>query len=107
MLTDPAAVITFATSSGGVPGMGLRMAVGGLADSAGFRSTQSQRWAAVNAPDKMLWSLSSMGPRTSWTFRCPRAGLMVRRMNPSLVGRVDTSHSAIAAYSSMKRRYPT
>jgi len=30
----------------------------------------------------------------------PRAGLMVRRMNPSLVCRVDTPHGAIAAYSS-------
>ena len=30
---------------------------------------------------------------------------MVRRMNPSLVCRVDTSHSATAAYSSMQRRH--
>ena len=46
------------------------------------------------------YSLSRIGPRTFRTCRCPRAGLMVRRMNPSLVCRVDTSHGAIAAYSS-------
>jgi hypothetical protein len=31
------------------------MVVGGLADSAGLRSVHSQRCAAANAPDKMLW----------------------------------------------------
>ena len=46
------------------------------------------------------YSWSRMGPRTFRTSMCPRAGLMVRRMNPSLVCRVDTSHGAIAAYSS-------
>jgi hypothetical protein len=35
--------------------MGFRLAVGGLADSAGLRSVQSQRCAAANAPDRMLW----------------------------------------------------
>jgi hypothetical protein len=34
-------------------------------------------------------------------FIGPRAGLKVRRMNPSLIWRVDTSHSATAAYSSI------
>jgi len=29
--------------------------VGGFAESAGFRSAHSQRWAASNTPDKMLW----------------------------------------------------
>lgn len=33
-------------------------------------------------------------------LQCPIAGLMVRRMNHPLVWRVDTSHGAIAAYSS-------
>ena len=46
------------------------------------------------------YSLSRMGPRTFRTFMGPRAGLMVRRMNPSLVCRVDTSQGAMAAYSS-------
>jgi hypothetical protein len=31
--------------------------VGGLADSAGFRSIHSQRSAASNAPDRMLWMM--------------------------------------------------
>ena len=35
--------------------MGWRMVVGGLADSAGLRSVHSQRCAAANAPDRMLW----------------------------------------------------
>jgi hypothetical protein len=35
--------------------MGRRLVVGGLADSAGFRSVQSQRCAAANATDRMLW----------------------------------------------------
>jgi hypothetical protein len=47
------------------------------------------------------YSLSRMGPRAFRTLMGPRAGLIVRRMNPSLVCRVDTSHSATAAYSSM------
>ncbi len=56
-----ASAITVATSSGEVAGMGRRMVVGGLADSAGLRSVYSQRWAAPNAPnapnapDRMLW----------------------------------------------------
>ena len=32
----------------------IRVAVGGFADSAGLRLVQSQRWAAANAPDRML-----------------------------------------------------
>jgi hypothetical protein len=47
------------------------------------------------------WVATRMGPRTFRTFMGPRTGLMVRRMNPSLVCRVDTSHSATAAYSSI------
>jgi hypothetical protein len=47
------------------------------------------------------YSLSRIGPRTFRTFMWPRAGLMVRRKNPSLVCRVDTPHPAIAAYSSI------
>jgi len=35
--------------------MRWRVVVGGLADSAGFRSVHSQRWAGGNAPDRMLW----------------------------------------------------
>ena len=35
--------------------MGWRIVVGGLADSAGLRSVHSQRCAAANAPDRMLW----------------------------------------------------
>ena len=46
------------------------------------------------------YSWSRMGPLTLRTSRCPTAGLMVRRMYPSLVCRVETSHGAIAAYSS-------
>jgi hypothetical protein len=38
--------------------MGRRVLVGGLADSAGFRSVHSHRWAAANAPDRMLWMLT-------------------------------------------------
>jgi hypothetical protein len=44
-----------ATLSGEVAGMGWRMVVGSLADSAGFRSVHSHRCAAANAPDRMLW----------------------------------------------------
>ena len=55
MLRARASAITLATSSGEVAGMGWRMAVGGLADSAGLRSVHSQHWAAANAPDRMLW----------------------------------------------------
>ena len=56
----------------------------------------------VRSPQRFsrAYSWSRMGPRTFRTSRCPRAGLMVRRINPSLVCRVDTSHGAIAAYSS-------
>ncbi len=53
--TARATAITVATSSGEVAGMGWRVVVGGLADSAGLRSVHSQRWAAANAPDRMLW----------------------------------------------------
>lgn len=35
--------------------MGWRIVVGGLADSAGFRSVHSRRCAAANALDRMLW----------------------------------------------------
>ena len=54
-LRSRASVITVAMSSGEVAGMGWRIVVGGLADSAGLRSVHSQRWAAANAPDRMLW----------------------------------------------------
>jgi hypothetical protein len=48
------------------------------------------------------YSWSRMGPRTFRTSKCPRAGLMVRRMNPSLICPVNTSRCAIAAYSSSR-----
>ena len=35
--------------------MDRRIVVGGLADVVGLRSVHSQRCAAANAPDKMLW----------------------------------------------------
>jgi len=41
--------------------MGWRVVVDGLADSAGLRSVHSHRWAAANAPDRMLWI-----PRMGW-----------------------------------------
>ena len=44
-----------AEQPGGVAGMALRVSAGGLADSAGLRSAHSQRRAASNAPDRMLW----------------------------------------------------
>jgi len=50
-----ASAITLATSSGEVAGMGWRIVLGGLADSAGLRSVHSQRCAAAKAPDRMLW----------------------------------------------------
>src|SRR6516165_1346957 len=46
-----ASAMALATSSGEVAGMGWRVAVGGLADSAGFRSVHSHRCAAANAPE--------------------------------------------------------
>jgi hypothetical protein len=51
-----ASAITLATSSGVVAGSGRRVAAGGLADSAGFQAIHSQRFTAVKAPDKMLWT---------------------------------------------------
>ena len=43
---------------------------------------------------------SSRGPRTLRTCVDPRAGLMVRRMYPRLLSRVDTSHPAVDTYRS-------
>src|SRR3984957_19817504 len=52
VLRARASAMTVATSSGEVAGMGGRMVVGGLADSAGLRSVHSQRCAAANAPPR-------------------------------------------------------
>ena len=68
----------------------LRCSVNGLP----VQDTSPQRFSRV-------YSLSKIGPRTFRTSRWPRAGLMVRRIKPSLVCRVDTSHPATAAYSSI------
>ncbi len=67
----------------------LRCSVNGLP----LQDRSPQRFSRV-------YSLSKMGPRTFRTSRWPRAGLMVRRMKPSLVCRVETPHSAIAARQS-------
>jgi len=79
--------ITFTTSAGGVAGVFFCVTVGGLAESAGFRPTHSQRSAASNAPDRMLWTmwmvLLAMGLQTcglhpdssqSWPY-CGRVAL--------------------------------
>ena len=55
VLRARASAITLATSSGEVAGTGRRMVVGGLADVVGLRPVHSQRCAAANAPDRMLW----------------------------------------------------
>ena len=44
------------------------------------------------------YSVSSSGPRTLRTCVEPIAGLIVRRMYPRLLSRVDTSHPAVATY---------
>ena len=44
------------------------------------------------------YSVSSNGPRTLRTCVDPRTGLMVRRMYPRLLTRVDTSHPAVNTY---------
>ena len=44
------------------------------------------------------YSVSSSGPRTLRTCVDPMAGLMVRRMYPRLLSRVDTSHPAVDTY---------
>jgi hypothetical protein len=49
---------------------------------------------------RRAYKLSSSGPRTLRTCMDPRAGLIVRRMYPRLLSRVDRSHPAICAYSS-------
>jgi hypothetical protein len=54
-LRSRASAITLATSSGEVAEMGRRIVEGGLAVMVGLRSVHSQRWAAANAPDRMLW----------------------------------------------------
>src|ERR1700676_3935787 len=55
VLLARASAITLATSSGEVAWTDFRVVVGGLADWAGFRSVHSHRFAAANAPDRMLW----------------------------------------------------
>src|ERR1700757_5529910 len=47
--------ITATTAPGGVAGIFFFLTVGGFADSAGLKSTHSQRCAASNAPDRMAW----------------------------------------------------
>src|SRR5579863_7490373 len=47
--------ITVTTAPGGVARVFFFLTVGGFADSAGLKSTHSQRRAASNAPDRMLW----------------------------------------------------
>ena len=73
-----------------------------IASTGTLRCSMNGLPVQARSPQRLssAYSLSSMGPRTFRTFIGPRAGLMVRRMNPSLVCRVDTSHGAIAAYSS-------
>jgi hypothetical protein len=44
------------------------------------------------------YNVSSSGPRTLRTCVDPRAGLMVRRIYPRLLSRVDMSHSAVDTY---------
>jgi hypothetical protein len=46
--------MTLATSEGAVAGFFAIVTVGGFAESVAFSSTQPQRLAASNAPDKML-----------------------------------------------------
>ena len=43
-------------------------------------------------------NVSSSGPRTLRAYMDPRSGLMVRRIYPRLLTRVDTSHPAVATY---------
>jgi hypothetical protein len=51
-------------------------------------------------PDRIsrAYSVSSSGPRTLRTCVDPMAGLMVRRIYPRLLSRVDTSHQAVDKY---------
>jgi hypothetical protein len=51
-------------------------------------------------PDRIsrAYSVSSSGPRTLRTCVDPMAGLMVRRICPRLLSRVDTSHQAVDKY---------
>ena len=72
--------------------------------SAGSGRRSGTLWCSVNGlpvharlPHRIsrAYNVSSSGPRTLRTCVDPRAGLMVRRIYPRLLSRVDTSHPAV------------